>query len=118
MREGDMITSNQNDVSALKGCQILQISVGEFELQISFTADIAISIESEIILEGKNLSGLSAGQAIVPFVGEIVKDVQFIGESDLKLLFVSGKSVILQARPKGDGFESYSISLPSGTIVI
>lgn len=90
---------------------------GATAYKVSFCVEGNLSYRSEGISWTRDFSDVSSCAPLLKFLLQEVKSVVRIGSSTLELSFKEGDAIVIEADCDAD-FESYSIYLNSGEIVV
>jgi hypothetical protein len=110
------------DWSLLRAKQLTQICIGLHDLQLHFTDDVSLSIESSI--EHRNPdkqpdAGRDLPQqatTLISLLGATVERV--IAEEGVALVIQFSNAEMLRVFVRNDGYESFNLTAPGTTIVI
>lgn len=100
------------DLRFLARKRLLRIEVNDFQVQLQFTDDVCISIESEVVVDG-DARGREALRALV---GAAIESVSAGSDGTLQLAFEGGRRVAV--RDSNADYESYTITAPGVTIIV
>jgi len=108
------------DLSFLKGRELLQVCVGQFQLQFLFTGKIKIFTECGIKFFDKNIthelsSSPESAAFITPLIGNSIIDFEVSSDGTLKLHFSNGQNFALYNDQSG--YEYYQINHDETVIV-
>ena len=109
------------DLSFLRGREVIQITIGIFQILFIFDEQVQISVESEFRFGSTDscvwLPGMpqAAGPAL-RLLGARVEQVRSQRDGTLDLIFSNGDTLTILDSSKE--FESYNIARPGQTIVV
>ena len=111
------------DLSYLIGAELIQVCVGENQIQLRFVPDgLSISVESDITVSGGggaiqtvSVFPRDAG-ALLPLLGQRVSNWRRISERALEIAFDRGVQITLS--DSSDRYESFQIKGPGGLLVV
>lgn len=110
------------DWSFLVGCEVEQVAIGLYQVQVHLSKDVSISINSDFAHErnGPPASDATAlhlkAASLVNLLGRQVQRVEPHGEESLSLYFDDRQklAVLVDDEP----YESFTVSAPGDTIVV
>lgn len=108
------------DLSFLKGRELLQIGIGQFQLQFKFDQDVVIFTESDFIFSSKGIpnnltSSPEAAAVIIALIGSSIADFEAKGDGTLQLNFSNEDKLTLFDDQVG--YECYQIQHGKTVIV-
>ena len=105
------------DLSFLAKRRLEQIRIGEYQIELCFDSGIAIAVQGAVTYEGERREDLpSVGKELVNILGGEVVKAERVGRGDLRIVFSSGRSVIIH--DSNESYESYTIRGPDCLIVV
>jgi hypothetical protein len=112
---------SSTDLGFLVGREVIQIAVGLYQAQIHFDESVSISTCSQVQVDGAvHAPGPNAGAALIGLLGRTVASVTIVvtivDDRHVRLSFADG--VTVSVLEDDEPFESYTITGPSGTIVV
>jgi hypothetical protein len=108
------------DIKKLINKKIMQIAIGEFQIQLNMESDFSISIEKtiDVEIEGKkfvcNAEDSKSSEILLQLNGLSISESDLQNDSSLVLKLSNG--TILKINCIDDGNESYQINLPDDTL--
>jgi hypothetical protein len=109
------------DLGFLKGKELFQICIGQYQLQYHFDGDVSISTESEFIFYNKSIrhdlkSSPEAASIITALLGKSIVDFEIDAEGTLQIRFSNGDGLALFDDNRG--YECYQITNAKTLIVV
>jgi hypothetical protein len=103
----------------LVGLRLIQVCIGQYDLQFNLGNGVRISVTSAISLNGQVYPAGPQSTELARLLGAVISSIQLSETSDLHLSLQSGGSnafvVILNSN---NGYESFTITSPHGVLVV
>ena len=111
------------DFSFLLGKELLQVSIGLYQIVLRFSDNIVVNAECMLLLKGEDGSLLQVDsedpqttKELVCLLGKAIKSVKIASNMELKMLF-SSESELTLIDSNEDG-ESFAISSPESEYIV
>lgn len=111
------------DWSFLVDLEVEQVAVGLYQVQVHFSKDVSVSIQSDFVhgAKGKLHSDASdlhlKAASLVHLLGRRVTRVQAHGEENLTLHFDDGQTLVILVDNE-EPYEAFTVNRPGETIIV
>jgi hypothetical protein len=112
-----------SELEFLIGKELIQVGVGQFQVQLHFSEDLSIAVESS--LEARAIDGTVveqwqpdapfSGQFLFSMFGKEITNYELLPENGLKLILGTSAEISIGTT---DDYESYSITCGRRTIIV
>lgn len=110
--------SKDLNLNFFEGKELINLSMGEFVVNLMFYENISINIECDsFIFDGEKLAIKDSYKMHVLLGKKIIKASHGEGSGDLNINFEGGHTLMLYDY-NGDGYQSYNFSSPGGLVVV
>lgn len=104
---------NTADIQFLVGKHLLQVAVGQHQVQLHFDDNVSISIECALCCAGVTTSDAThQGKLLIDLLGLVIVSGRIDDDDRLTITFGNGTEVTLI--PDDPRFEAYSLWSPTG----
>jgi hypothetical protein len=103
------------DVSFLTGQQLIQVCIGEYQVQLHFVDPYEFSIEGEVTINGRRGKAPQLAALFCDLVGGTITRAEVAAPGDLRLMLGENN---LTLHDSEECYESYSFYTPKGLVVV
>ncbi len=97
--------------------QLIQVRVGEYQIQLCFDDDVIISVEGKVTVNGNAYDdSRSMSAPLVATLGANILKTTSPGNGDLVINMSNGDAIVIHDSSQQS--ESYSVTWKDGTIVV